>query len=391
MTRSPRRTGRAPADRGRGLRPVEPRRLAGDRDPGDAGQLRGPAGRHHRAVADLRASSRRPARPVGPPAVAALRRGRASRSCSCRPTPDPGTAPDASGPRSTRPPAPSRRPESHWFAGDHDIHAQHPDEVADLFHARRDRRVPCAHDRPARPGDHGLGRDRADDGQGPPRAVRAVRRPGRAGRAARHAVRLPGERRRAIAPGPSSYFAESVGPRHRRRHVPVARRRRRSRRDGRSPASREAALRLRRARAARRYALRQWAGGPIPDALADKLARRRLVTLASAAALTLGRRRPCRSTRSTRSATTRTGSTGLDLLGAATGLRAAVVPHYDNAEGGNHDTRFCYLGERRLRVLEALLPATRSCSASTSHTGAASSTSRPGPPRGGSRRRHRPG
>jgi hypothetical protein len=33
-----------------------------------------------------------------------------------------------------------------------------------------------------------------------------------------------------------------------------------------------------------------------------------------------------------------------------------VVPHYDNAEGGNHDTRFCYMGERRLRVLEALLP-----------------------------------
>jgi hypothetical protein len=47
---------------------------------------------------------------------------------------------------------------------------------------------------------------------------------------------------------------------------------------------------------------------------------------------------------------------GLDLLGLATGLRAAVVPHYDNAEGGNHDTRFCYMGERRLRVLEAQLP-----------------------------------
>jgi hypothetical protein len=46
---------------------------------------------------------------------------------------------------------------------------------------------------------------------------------------------------------------------------------------------------------------------------------------------------------------------GLDLLGPATGLRAAVVPHYDNAEGGNHDTRFCYMGERRLRVLEGQL------------------------------------
>jgi hypothetical protein len=47
---------------------------------------------------------------------------------------------------------------------------------------------------------------------------------------------------------------------------------------------------------------------------------------------------------------------GLDLLGRATGLRAAVVPHYDNAEGGTHDTRFCYMGERRLRTLETTLP-----------------------------------
>lgn len=33
-----------------------------------------------------------------------------------------------------------------------------------------------------------------------------------------------------------------------------------------------------------------------------------------------------------------------------------VIPHYDNAEGGTHDTRYCYMGERRLRQLEALLP-----------------------------------
>jgi hypothetical protein len=46
---------------------------------------------------------------------------------------------------------------------------------------------------------------------------------------------------------------------------------------------------------------------------------------------------------------------GLDLLAHA-GLTAAVIPHYNNAEGGNHDTRFCYLGERRLRMLEPELP-----------------------------------
>ena len=43
---------------------------------------------------------------------------------------------------------------------------------------------------------------------------------------------------------------------------------------------------------------------------------------------------------------------GLDLLGAI-GLRVALIPHYDNAEGGTHDTRFCYLGEDRLARLEA--------------------------------------
>jgi len=103
------------------------------------------------------------------------------------------------------------------------------------------------------------------------------------------------------------------------------------------------------------YALRQWAGGPIPDALAAKLAGGGILTMASAAALTIGvvtipvyevykaGEKP-------------RWLEGLDLLGRATGLRAAVVPHYDNAEGGTHDTRFCYMGERRLRMLEAEMP-----------------------------------
>jgi hypothetical protein len=47
---------------------------------------------------------------------------------------------------------------------------------------------------------------------------------------------------------------------------------------------------------------------------------------------------------------------GLDLLRELTGLRAAVIPHYDNKEGGTHDTRFCYLGEQRLALLEEKLP-----------------------------------
>jgi len=104
------------------------------------------------------------------------------------------------------------------------------------------------------------------------------------------------------------------------------------------------------------YALRQWAGGPIAAALADRVRGAGILTMASAAALTLG-------------VVTipvyeiyKVGDdpswlSGLDLLGAATGLQAAVVPHWDNAEGGNHDTRFCYMGETRLRRLEAQLPA----------------------------------
>src|SRR5262249_2418198 len=46
---------------------------------------------------------------------------------------------------------------------------------------------------------------------------------------------------------------------------------------------------------------------------------------------------------------------GLDLM-SVLGLKVVVIPHYDNAEGGTHDTRFCYLGERRLAMLEPELP-----------------------------------
>ena len=103
------------------------------------------------------------------------------------------------------------------------------------------------------------------------------------------------------------------------------------------------------------YALHQWTGSPLHSILADKLRTGGAVTFASAAALTLGR------------VTVpvyeiyKAGEEphwldGLDVLGSI-GLPVALIPHYDNAEGGHHDTRFCYLGERRLRMLEAALPA----------------------------------
>jgi len=102
------------------------------------------------------------------------------------------------------------------------------------------------------------------------------------------------------------------------------------------------------------YALRQWTGSPVPGVLRELLTSGGAVTFASAAALTLG------------VATVpvyeiyKVGADphwlpGLDLLAVA-GLRAAVVPHYNNAEGGHHDTRFCYLGEARLAAMERELP-----------------------------------
>jgi hypothetical protein len=102
------------------------------------------------------------------------------------------------------------------------------------------------------------------------------------------------------------------------------------------------------------YALRQWTGSEIPRLLAEKLARGGAVTMASAAALTLGRYTiPVYEIYKVGEAPR--WLDGLDLL-TPLGLPVAVVPHYDNAEGGSHDTRFCYMGERRLAMLEAELP-----------------------------------
>ena len=43
---------------------------------------------------------------------------------------------------------------------------------------------------------------------------------------------------------------------------------------------------------------------------------------------------------------------GLDIL-STFGIKASVVPHFNNKEGGNHDTRFCYMGESRFDNLRS--------------------------------------
>ncbi len=101
------------------------------------------------------------------------------------------------------------------------------------------------------------------------------------------------------------------------------------------------------------YARRAWVGTPVPQALADLVApgRSAALVVASAAAVTLGswalpvyeiykvgedpRWEP-----------------GIGVMDRVLGWRCAVIPHYDNQEGGTHDTRFCYLGGRRLARIE---------------------------------------
>ena len=103
------------------------------------------------------------------------------------------------------------------------------------------------------------------------------------------------------------------------------------------------------------YALRQWSGTSLAGLLNKKLRDGGIVTFASAAALTLGRfTLPVYEIY-------KVGEDprwldGLDILGEI-GVNVALIPHYNNAEGGHHDTRFCYMGERRLSMLERELPA----------------------------------
>ncbi|MFI7612629.1 hypothetical protein ACIBP6_15520 [Nonomuraea terrae] len=103
------------------------------------------------------------------------------------------------------------------------------------------------------------------------------------------------------------------------------------------------------------YALERWTGSGVAGDLRARIRAREGVTvLASAAACTAGL------------ATVpvyeiyKVGAEphwreGLGLL-EPLGLRAVLIPHFDNAEGGTHDTRFCYLGERRLSRMERELP-----------------------------------
>ena len=150
------------------------------------------------------------------------------------------------------------------------------------------------------------------------------------------------------------YFSESVGAdlevaRWRRRDEPVAVRER-------TLALLQRASYVFAGPGSPSYALRQWEDTPVPRALVDVVSRGGTAVLGSAAAVTVGSHAvPVYEIY-------KVGEDprwlpGLDLLGQLTGISAAVIPHFDNREGGRHDTRFCYLGEQRLEVMESMLPA----------------------------------
>jgi hypothetical protein len=101
------------------------------------------------------------------------------------------------------------------------------------------------------------------------------------------------------------------------------------------------------------YALRVWSDTDLASALSSVVTSGGTVTFASAAALTLGMKTiPVYEIY-------KVGEDPYWLEGlgvsALLGLPAVIVPHWNNAEGGNHDTSRCYIGERRLGTLEAEL------------------------------------
>lgn len=101
------------------------------------------------------------------------------------------------------------------------------------------------------------------------------------------------------------------------------------------------------------YALSIWSEIGLGDALREVIAGGGVVTLSSAAALTAGIKTiPVYEIY-------KAGSDpywldGMDLV-SPFGVPMTVVPHWNNQEGGNHDTSHCFIGARRLAALEAQL------------------------------------
>jgi len=102
------------------------------------------------------------------------------------------------------------------------------------------------------------------------------------------------------------------------------------------------------------YAVRQWQQTEVPNIFSNRIQSGGCLVAASAAALTMGRfTLPVYEIY-------KVGETpywfeGMNIL-ADFGIDLVVIPHWNNAEGGSHDTRFCFMGETRFKLLESQLP-----------------------------------
>ena len=102
------------------------------------------------------------------------------------------------------------------------------------------------------------------------------------------------------------------------------------------------------------YAIRNWRGSAVWDTIVARLTAGAQLVFASAAAIGIG----CCSLpvyEIYKAGDEVDWIDGLDMLGLF-GLKLAIVPHWNNAEGGTYDTRFCFMGEPRLNILETRLP-----------------------------------
>ena len=115
------------------------------------------------------------------------------------------------------------------------------------------------------------------------------------------------------------------------------------------------------------YALRHWKSIDLANLLEKKLSGDFAIVFSSAAVLTLGRYTiPVYEIY-------KVGEEpqlrdGLNFL-EAIGLDVLVIPHYNNQEGGSHDTRYCYMGEDRLPILESQMEPSTAILGIDEHTG----------------------
>lgn len=101
------------------------------------------------------------------------------------------------------------------------------------------------------------------------------------------------------------------------------------------------------------YALGIWRSADLASAMREVIANDGAIVLASAAALTAGLK-TIPVYEMYKAGADPYWLDGLDLS-SAFGLPMTVVPHWNNTDGGNHDTSRCYIGERRLSMLETEL------------------------------------